>query len=40
MYQSATFNSGVPDTIALLADTIRNPRITDEEIAQQLETAE
>lgn len=40
MYQSATFNSGVPDTIALLADTIRNPLITDEEIAQQLETAE
>ncbi|KIV87873.1 hypothetical protein PV11_03391 [Exophiala sideris] len=40
MYQSATFNSGVPDTIALLADTIRNPLITEEEVAQQLETAE
>ncbi|KAI1608248.1 mitochondrial processing peptidase [Exophiala viscosa] len=40
MYQSATFNSGVPDTIALLADTIRNPLVTEEEVAQQLETAE
>ncbi|KAL2429641.1 Mitochondrial-processing peptidase subunit alpha [Exophiala dermatitidis] len=40
MYQSATFNSAVPDTIALLAETIRNPLITDEEVQQQLETAE
>jgi mitochondrial-processing peptidase subunit alpha len=40
MYQSATFNSGVGDTIALLAETIRNPRITPEEIEQQLETAD
>ncbi|KIW90856.1 uncharacterized protein Z519_08639 [Cladophialophora bantiana CBS 173.52] len=40
MYQSATFNTGVPDTIALLAETIRDPLITDEEVAQQLETAE
>jgi processing peptidase subunit alpha len=40
MYQSATFNSGVGDTIALLAETVRNPRITPEEIAQQLETAD
>ncbi|KIX08739.1 uncharacterized protein Z518_03396 [Rhinocladiella mackenziei CBS 650.93] len=39
MYQSATFNSGVPDTIALLAETIREPRITDEEISQQVEIA-
>lgn len=40
MYQSATFNSSVPDTIGLLADTIRNPQITDEEVSQQLETAQ
>ncbi|OAL37096.1 hypothetical protein AYO20_03573 [Fonsecaea nubica] len=40
MYQSATFNASVPDTIALLAETIRDPLITDEEVAQQLETAE
>ncbi|KAJ4548855.1 Mitochondrial-processing peptidase subunit alpha [Exophiala dermatitidis] len=40
MYQSATFNSAVPDTIALLAETIRDPLITDEEVQQQLETAE
>ena len=40
MYQSATFNSAVPDAIALLADTIRDPKITDEEVAMQLETAD
>ncbi|EXJ84036.1 mitochondrial processing peptidase [Capronia epimyces CBS 606.96] len=40
MYQSATFNSAVPDTVALLAETIRDPLITDEEVQQQLETAE
>lgn len=40
MYQSATFNSAVPDTIALLAETIRDPLITDEEVSQQLKTAE
>jgi processing peptidase subunit alpha len=40
MYQSATFNSAVPDTIGLLADTIRNPQITEEEVLQQLETAQ
>ncbi|KAK1045257.1 Mitochondrial-processing peptidase subunit alpha [Friedmanniomyces endolithicus] len=39
MYQSATFNSAVPDTIALLAETIREPKITDEEVQRQLETA-
>lgn len=39
MYQSATFNSAVPTTVALLAETIRNPLITDEEVDQQLETA-
>ncbi|TVY34763.1 Mitochondrial-processing peptidase subunit alpha [Lachnellula occidentalis] len=39
MYQSATFNSAVPTTVALLAETIRDPLITEEEVAQQLDTA-
>ncbi|KAH7419242.1 peptidase M16 inactive domain-containing protein [Cadophora sp. MPI-SDFR-AT-0126] len=39
MYQSATFNSAVPTTLALLAETIRDPLITEEEVSQQLETA-
>ncbi|UKZ79445.1 hypothetical protein TrVFT333_007200 [Trichoderma virens FT-333] len=39
MYQAATFNSAVPETVALLAETIRDPRITDEEVAEQIETA-
>jgi mitochondrial-processing peptidase subunit alpha len=40
MYQSATFNAEVPKTLALLADTIRNPLITEAEVQEQLETAE
>lgn len=40
MYQSATFNSAVPDAVGLLAETIRDPKITDEEVARQLETAD
>ncbi|KAF7958000.1 hypothetical protein EAE96_003567 [Botrytis aclada] len=40
MYQSATFNSAVPTTVALLAETIRNPLVTEEEVSQQLMTAE
>jgi processing peptidase subunit alpha len=40
MYQSATFNSAVPTTIGLLAETIRDPLITEEEVQQQLETAD
>lgn len=40
MYQAATFNSTVPVAIELLADTIRNPCIADEEVAQELATAE
>ncbi|TKA68565.1 Mitochondrial-processing peptidase subunit alpha, partial [Cryomyces minteri] len=40
MYQSATFNSAVPTTVALLAETIRDPLITEEEVQQQLETAD
>lgn len=40
MYQSATFNSAVPTTVALLAETIRDADITDEEVDRQLETAD
>ncbi|KAL9100554.1 MAG: hypothetical protein Q9163_004092 [Psora crenata] len=40
MYQSASFNSTVPTTVGLLAETIRDPLITEQEIQQQLETAE
>jgi processing peptidase subunit alpha len=40
MYQSATFNSAVPQTVALLAETIREPNITEDEVARQLETAD
>ncbi|KAL1862354.1 Mitochondrial-processing peptidase subunit alpha [Paecilomyces lecythidis] len=40
MYQSASFNSAVPTTLGLLAETIREPLITDEEVDQQLATAE
>ncbi|GAP87729.1 putative mitochondrial-processing peptidase subunit alpha protein [Rosellinia necatrix] len=39
MYQAATFNSTVPAATELLADTIRNPLITEEEVAQELDTA-
>ena len=39
MYQAATFNSAVPDTVGLLAETIRDPKITEEEVAEQIETA-
>ena len=40
MYQSASFNSSVPTTLGLLAETIRDPLITDQEVSSQLETAE
>ena len=40
MYQSASFNSAVSTTLGLLAETIRDPLITDLEIEQQLDTAE
>ncbi|OLN85650.1 Mitochondrial-processing peptidase subunit alpha [Colletotrichum chlorophyti] len=40
MYQAATFNGAVPTTIGLLAETIRDPRLTEEEVAEQLGTAE
>ncbi|KAI0424273.1 peptidase M16 inactive domain-containing protein [Xylaria sp. FL1042] len=39
MYQAATFNSTVPVATELLADTIRNPCITEEEVYQELDTA-
>ncbi|KAL2206376.1 hypothetical protein CC79DRAFT_868303 [Sarocladium strictum] len=39
MYQAATFNNAVPDTVALLAETIREPQITEDEVAEQIETA-
>ncbi|KAI1078473.1 peptidase M16 inactive domain-containing protein [Whalleya microplaca] len=40
MYQAATFNSAVPKATELLAETIRRPLITEEEVAQELLTAE
>lgn len=40
MYQSATFNGSVSSALGLLAETIRDPQITDEEVVQQLETAD
>ena len=40
MYQSASFNSAVPTTLGLLAETIRDPVITDEEVSQQLAVAD
>ncbi|EMD65034.1 hypothetical protein COCSADRAFT_36385 [Bipolaris sorokiniana ND90Pr] len=40
MYQSATFNSAVPTTVGVLAETIRDPLITEDEVQQQLETAD
>jgi processing peptidase subunit alpha len=40
MYQSATFNSAVPDAVGILAETIRDPKITNEEVDRQLETAD
>ena len=39
MYQAASFNSSVPTTMGLLAETIRSPLITEHEVQQQLETA-
>ncbi|KAM0428296.1 hypothetical protein ACHAPT_007197 [Fusarium lateritium] len=39
MYQAATFNNAVPPTVELLAETIRDPRITESEVEEQIETA-
>ena len=40
MYQCATFNSAVPSAVGLLAETIREPLLTEEEVQQQLATAD
>ncbi|KAI5279893.1 Mitochondrial-processing peptidase subunit alpha, partial [Ascosphaera aggregata] len=40
MYQSASFNSTVPTTLQLLAETIREPSITEEEVHTQLAVAD
>lgn len=40
MYQAATFNSAVPITVGLLAETIRDATITDQEVQMQLDTAD
>jgi processing peptidase subunit alpha len=40
MYQCATFNSAASTAVGILADTIRNARVTEEEVAQQLDTAD
>lgn len=40
MYQAATFNTAIPTVVSLLAETIRNPRLTEDEVQQQLATAE
>lgn len=40
MYQSATFNAAVPTAVEILAETIQSPLITEEEVAQQLDTAD
>ncbi|QPG95601.1 hypothetical protein C2857_001350 [Epichloe festucae Fl1] len=39
MYQAATFNNAVPETVGLLAETIRDPSMTEDEVAEQIETA-
>lgn len=39
MYQAATFNRAVPEAVALLAETVRDPRIDEDEVAAQVETA-
>ncbi|KAH8702730.1 peptidase M16 inactive domain-containing protein [Phaeosphaeriaceae sp. PMI808] len=40
MYQAATFNSSVASTVGILAETIRDPIITESEVQEQLETAD
>ncbi|CAK7273516.1 Mitochondrial-processing peptidase subunit alpha [Sporothrix epigloea] len=39
MYQAATFNAAIPTATELLAETICDPLLTDDEISQQLDTA-
>jgi processing peptidase subunit alpha len=40
MYQAATFNSTVEDTVALLSEAIRDPLFTPEEVEVQLSAAD
>lgn len=40
MYQSATFNASWSSALGILAETIRDPLMTEEEVQQQLETAD
>ncbi|POS79047.1 insulinase [Diaporthe helianthi] len=40
MYQAATFNNAIPTAVGLLAETIRDPKLTEEEVQQQLLTAQ
>jgi len=39
MYQAAVFNHHVDTMLGLLAETVRDPLITEEEVGQQLDTA-
>lgn len=39
MYQAAVFNDQVPTMMGILAETVRDPLITPDEVSQQLETA-
>jgi len=39
MYQAATFNSGVDSALGLIAETVREPKITHSEIRSQIDTA-
>lgn len=39
MYQTAVFNKDVSGMMGIMADTIRDPLITEEEVSQQLDTA-
>ncbi|KAF8252614.1 LuxS/MPP-like metallohydrolase [Wilcoxina mikolae CBS 423.85] len=39
MYQAAVFNKDVPSMMGILAETVRDPLITKDEVEQQLQTA-
>jgi mitochondrial-processing peptidase subunit alpha len=40
MYQAATFNSTVEETVALLAEAVRDPLVTPEEVEDQIRAAD
>ncbi|EGO57681.1 mitochondrial-processing peptidase subunit alpha [Neurospora tetrasperma FGSC 2508] len=40
MYQAATFNKAIPTAVELMAETIRDPKLTDEELEGQIMTAQ